>query len=79
MGEQVKIETKLCSKQTDPGAAGEAPAAVGQGSGPRGPQQLVAAVAQDRSGALAVLRRGIVPEAITDPIPLHGPHPQTTE
>lgn len=53
-------------------AVGDAPPSLGNASAVLRPQQLVAAVGQDRSGALAVLRRGIVPDAITDPIPLHG-------
>ncbi|KAK9815325.1 hypothetical protein WJX72_001813 [[Myrmecia] bisecta] len=47
-----------------------APSEWGQES-TRGPQQLVACVGHDRAGCLAVLRRGLIPELITE-VPLPG-------
>jgi len=44
----------------------------GRPAGPAALAQLVAAVGHGRTGALAVLQRGVVPEPVTDPIPLHG-------
>ena len=68
----------LAAGEAAEGSAGDAPgqqAANGAhadgGGGQRGPPELVAAVGAGRAGALALLRRALVPDVVTE-VPLPG-------
>ena len=63
---------KCSGSYADMGAVGEPFRDPSRPAGPPSPLQLVMAVGRGRGGALAVMQRGIVPEPVTDPIPLHG-------